>query len=72
MIKTKKKEDGPKQVCVSRAPRGKKKSVTVVTGLSSFGKDFMIPLQVRYSIIYCCKFTRLSNDWFENASNYYS
>lgn len=38
MIKTKKKEDGPKQVCVSRAPRGKKKSVTVVTGLSSFGK----------------------------------
>jgi hypothetical protein len=37
MIKTKKKEDGPKQVCVSRAPRGKKKSVTVVTGLSSFG-----------------------------------
>lgn len=39
MIKTKKKEDGPKQVCVSRAPRGKKKSVTVVTGLSSFGKD---------------------------------
>lgn len=38
MIKTKKKEDGPKQVYVSRAPRGKKKSVTVVTGLSSFGK----------------------------------
>lgn len=38
MIKTKKKEDGPKQVCVSRAPRGKKKSVTVVTGLSSFGR----------------------------------
>lgn len=38
MIKTKKKEDGPKQVCVSRAPRGKKKSVTVVTGLSSFSK----------------------------------
>lgn len=37
MIKAKKKEDGPKQVCVSRAPRGKKKSVTVVTGLSSFG-----------------------------------
>lgn len=37
MIKTKKKEDGPKQVCISRAPRGKKKSVTVVTGLSSFG-----------------------------------
>lgn len=39
MVKAKKKEDGPKQVCVSRAPRGKKKSVTVVTGLSSFGKE---------------------------------
>lgn len=38
MMKAKKaKEDGPKKVCVSRAPRGKKKSVTVVTGLSSFG-----------------------------------
>lgn len=36
-MKAKKKDDGPKQVCVSRAPRGKKKSVTVVTGLSSFG-----------------------------------
>lgn len=39
MIKTKKKDEGPKQVCVSRAPRGKKKSVTVVTGLSGFGKN---------------------------------
>lgn len=39
MMKVKKKEDGPKQVCVSRAPRGKKKSVTVVTGLSTFGKN---------------------------------
>lgn len=39
MIKTKKKEDGPKQVCLSRAPRGKKKSVTIVTGLSSFGQS---------------------------------
>lgn len=38
-MKVKKKEDGPKQVCVSRAPRGKKKSVTVVTGLSTFGKN---------------------------------
>lgn len=37
MIKAKKKDDVPKQVCVSRAPRGKKKSVTVVTGLSTFG-----------------------------------
>lgn len=40
IIKTKKKEEGPKQVCVSRAPRGKKKSVTVVTGLSTFGRFF--------------------------------
>lgn len=39
MMKAKKtKEDGPKKICVSRAPRGKKKSVTVVTGLSTFGK----------------------------------
>lgn len=37
MIKAKKKEDLPKQVCLSRAPRGKKKSVTVVTGLHTFG-----------------------------------
>lgn len=38
ILKAKKtKEDGPKKVCVSRAPRGKKKSVTVVTGLSTFG-----------------------------------
>ena len=38
MLKTKKKEDIPRLVTVSRAPRGKKKSVTVVTGLSTFGK----------------------------------
>lgn len=37
MLKAKKKEDVPKFVTVSRAPRGKKKSVTVVTGLSTFG-----------------------------------
>ncbi|XP_026482189.1 density-regulated protein homolog [Ctenocephalides felis] len=42
MLKTKKKEDGPKQVCVSRAPRGKKKSVTVVTGLSTFDIDLKV------------------------------
>ncbi|KRT80848.1 hypothetical protein AMK59_6238 [Oryctes borbonicus] len=42
MIKTKKKEDGPKQVCISRAPRGKKKSVTVVTGMSSFNIDLKV------------------------------
>lgn len=50
MIKTKKKEDGPKQVCVSRAPRGKKKSVTVVTGLSSFGKFNYVSLEALYYI----------------------
>lgn len=39
IMKAKKsKDDGPKKVCVSRAPRGKKKSVTVVTGLSTFGE----------------------------------
>lgn len=39
MIKpNKKKEDVEKRITVSRAPRGKKKSVTVVTGLSTFGK----------------------------------
>lgn len=38
MLKAKKKEDVPRLVTVSRAPRGKKKSVTVVTGLSTFGK----------------------------------
>lgn len=37
MLKTKKKEEVQKLVTVSRAPRGKKKSVTVVTGLSTFG-----------------------------------
>lgn len=46
MIKAKKKEDGPKQVCVSRAPRGKKKSVTVVTGLSSFGMFRLLKHQI--------------------------
>lgn len=38
MMKIKKKEDVPKKITVSRAPRGKKKSVTVVTGLNTFGK----------------------------------
>lgn len=40
IMKARKKEDGPKQVCISRAPRGKKKSVTVVTGLSTFGECY--------------------------------
>ncbi|KAL5235052.1 density-regulated protein isoform X1 [Acyrthosiphon pisum] len=42
MVKSKKKDDGPKQVCLSRAPRGKKKSVTVVTGLSTFNIDLKV------------------------------
>lgn len=42
MVKPKKKEEVNKQVCISRAPRGKKKSVTVVTGLSTFGKFFQL------------------------------
>lgn len=42
MVKARKKEEVPKQVCVSRAPRGKKKSVTVVTGLSSFDIDLKV------------------------------
>lgn len=47
MLKAKKvKEDGPKKVCVSRAPRGKRKSVTVVTGLSTFGGFIKYLLEV--------------------------
>lgn len=42
MLKSKKKEDVPKLVQVSRAPRGKKKSVTVVSGLSTFGNSIKI------------------------------
>lgn len=38
MVKAKKKDDIPKSIKLSRAPRGKKKSVTVVVGLSTFGK----------------------------------
>jgi translation initiation factor 1 (eIF-1/SUI1) len=41
IMKARKKEDGPKQVYISRAPRGKKKSVTVVTGLSTFGECYI-------------------------------
>ena len=51
MIKPNKKKDATdkdKKICVSRAPRGKKKSVTVVSGLGSFGK----PLNISYSITF--------------------
>jgi len=33
---------GPKRICVYRAPRGKKKSVTVVTGLGAAGIDLKV------------------------------
>ncbi|CAB3372151.1 Hypothetical predicted protein [Cloeon dipterum] len=42
VLKTKKKEEVPKKICLSRAPRGKKKSVTVVTGMSTFDVDLKV------------------------------
>ncbi|XP_055911689.1 density-regulated protein homolog [Eupeodes corollae] len=42
LMKIKKKEELTKKICVSRAPRGKKKSVTVVTGLSTFEIDLKV------------------------------
>ncbi|CAG0913365.1 unnamed protein product [Notodromas monacha] len=39
LVKAKKKQEIAKSVRVSRAPRGKKKSVTIVSGLSTFGID---------------------------------
>ncbi|XP_022254817.1 density-regulated protein homolog [Limulus polyphemus] len=39
MVKTKKKTEKEKHICLSRAPRGKKKSVTVVSGLKTFDID---------------------------------
>ena len=39
LVKAKKKLEVEKAVRLSRAPRGKKKSVTVVNGLSTFGID---------------------------------
>ncbi len=38
MIKTKKEAEKERKVTMSRAPRGKKKYVTVVSGLGTFGK----------------------------------
>lgn len=51
MLKSKKKEDVPKLVQVSRAPRGKKKSVTVVSGLSTFGKLFILKFVTSQQVI---------------------
>lgn len=42
IVKARKKEEVVRQVCVSRAARGKKKSVTVVTGLNSFDIDLKV------------------------------
>nr|CAG4644459.1 EOG090X0IUZ [Lepidurus arcticus] len=42
VLKTKKKDGGPKKICVSSAPRGKNKHVTVVTGLKSYGIDLKV------------------------------
>ncbi|XP_055639870.1 density-regulated protein homolog isoform X3 [Toxorhynchites rutilus septentrionalis] len=43
MMKTKKaKDDVPKKICLSRSARGKKKSVTVVTGLATFDIDLKV------------------------------
>uniref|UniRef100_A0A0A9XWS4 Density-regulated protein n=1 Tax=Lygus hesperus TaxID=30085 RepID=A0A0A9XWS4_LYGHE len=42
VVKSRKKEEGPKVVYISRAPRGKKKSVTVVQGLSTFDIDLKV------------------------------
>ncbi|XP_021695482.1 density-regulated protein homolog [Aedes aegypti] len=43
MMKTKKaKDDGPKKICLSRSARGKKKSVTVVTGMATFDVDLKV------------------------------
>lgn len=51
LLRVKKKEDVPKKICVSRAARGKKKSVTVVTGLSTFGKSWrrILPIPKSYT-----------------------
>ncbi|XP_037077654.1 density-regulated protein homolog [Pollicipes pollicipes] len=42
MMRAKKKEEVEKKICLSRAPRGKRKSVTVITGLSTFGIDLKV------------------------------
>lgn len=43
LVKSKKPgKSGPKRVCVFRAPRGKKKSVTVITGLGASGIDLKV------------------------------
>uniref|UniRef100_A0A1B6FTW9 Density-regulated protein n=1 Tax=Cuerna arida TaxID=1464854 RepID=A0A1B6FTW9_9HEMI len=42
IIKVKKKDDAPKSICIFRANRGKKKFVTVLTGLKSYDIDLKV------------------------------
>jgi len=38
VVKVKQKQDVEKRICLSRACRGKRKFVTVITGLSTYGE----------------------------------
>lgn len=60
IIKTKKKEDAPKRVCVSRAPRGKKKSVTVVMGLSTFGNIELCKIKDKKELMHYFIFIKMA------------
>lgn len=58
MIKANKKKDEnekDRKISVSRAPRGKKKSVTVVNGLNSFGVDLKLAAKFFGSRFACGK-----------------
>ena len=52
VIKTKQKQDIEKKICLSRSCRGKKKYVTIVTGLSTYGEFcsqlFMFKLELLF------------------------
>jgi len=39
VVKIKQKQDVEKRICLSRACRGKRKFVTVITGLATYGED---------------------------------
>lgn len=52
MVKAKKKDDVPKSIKLSRAPRGKKKSVTVVVGLSTFGEYYDLGLRLSHPFLF--------------------
>lgn len=58
MIKANKKKDEnekDRKISLSRAPRGKKKSVTVVSGLNSFGVDLKLAAKFFGSRFACGK-----------------